>query len=110
MHLDAKGLGSNEAFKQDKSQAMTFLYHHLHEGLKTKYLIIKDPLELWNKNNLLGLIGKKTLSTFHTSNVLLQQQYCERDFKKYFELISCLLVANQNNELLKFVLLALLHF
>jgi hypothetical protein len=37
---------------------------------------------------------------FHVSNVLLQQQYRERDFIRYSELISCLLVAEQNNELL----------
>jgi hypothetical protein len=43
---------------------------------------------------------EKTFSTFHASNVLLQQQYHEKGFKKYSELISCLLVAKQNNELL----------
>ena len=43
---------------------------------------------------------EKTYSTFHASNVLLQQQYRERRFTKYSELISCLLVAEQNNELL----------
>ncbi|XP_038979972.1 uncharacterized protein LOC120110108 [Phoenix dactylifera] len=43
---------------------------------------------------------EKTYSTFHASNVLLQQQYRERGFKRYSELISCLLVAEQNNELL----------
>ncbi|XP_028801898.1 uncharacterized protein LOC114757071 [Neltuma alba] len=43
---------------------------------------------------------EKTFSTFHVSNVLLQQQYREKGFKKYSELISCLLVAEQNNELL----------
>ena len=43
---------------------------------------------------------EKTFTTFHASNVLLQQQYRERKFKKYSELISCLLVAEQNNELL----------
>ena len=43
---------------------------------------------------------EKTFSTFHVSNMLLQQQYRERGFKKYSELISCLLVAEQNNELL----------
>ena len=43
---------------------------------------------------------EKTFSTFHASNVLLQQQYREKGFRKYFELISCLLVAEQNNELL----------
>jgi hypothetical protein len=37
---------------------------------------------------------------FHVSNVLLQQQYRECDFIRYSELISCLLVAEQNNELL----------
>ena len=43
---------------------------------------------------------EKTFSTFHASNVLLQQQYREKGFKKYYELISCLLVAERNNELL----------
>ena len=43
---------------------------------------------------------EKTFSTFHASNLVLQQQYRERGFKKYSNLISCLLVAEQNNELL----------
>ena len=43
---------------------------------------------------------EKTYTTFHTSNVFLQQQYRERRFTKYYELIACLLVAEQNNELL----------
>lgn len=43
---------------------------------------------------------EKTYSTFHASNIVLQQQYRERRFTKYSELISCLLVAEQNNELL----------
>ena len=43
---------------------------------------------------------EKTFTTFHASNVLLQQQYRERRFTKYSELISCLLVAEQNNKLL----------
>ncbi|XP_073120827.1 uncharacterized protein [Henckelia pumila] len=43
---------------------------------------------------------EKTYSTFHASNVVLQQQYREKGFKKYSDLISCLLVAEQNNELL----------
>ena len=43
---------------------------------------------------------EKTFSIFHASNVLLQQQYREKGFRKYSELISCLLVAEQNNELL----------
>ena len=43
---------------------------------------------------------EKTFTTFHALNVLLQQQYREHRFTKYSELISCLLVAKQNNELL----------
>ncbi|XP_021975561.1 uncharacterized protein LOC110870692 [Helianthus annuus] len=43
---------------------------------------------------------EKTFSTFHASNMLLSQQYRERKFTKYSELISCLLVAEQNNKLL----------
>ena len=43
---------------------------------------------------------EKTFSTFHETNLLLQQQYREKGFHKYSELISCLLVAEQNNELL----------
>lgn len=42
---------------------------------------------------------EKHYPTFHASNVLLQQQYREKGFKKYSDLISCLLVAEQNNEL-----------
>ncbi|XP_021846456.2 uncharacterized protein [Spinacia oleracea] len=43
---------------------------------------------------------EKTLSTFHVNNIVLQQQYRERGFKKYSEVISILLVAEQNNDLL----------
>ena len=43
---------------------------------------------------------EKTYSTFHASNVTLQQQYRLRGFTRYSELISCLLVAEKNNELL----------
>ncbi|KAK9698556.1 hypothetical protein RND81_08G113000 [Saponaria officinalis] len=43
---------------------------------------------------------EKTYSTFHANNVVMQTQYREKSFTKYFELISCLLVAEQNNELL----------
>ncbi|XP_048434702.1 uncharacterized protein LOC125474767 [Pyrus x bretschneideri] len=45
-------------------------------------------------------ILEKTFSTFHASNVLLQQQYRERSFTEYNQLIFVLLVAEQHNELL----------
>ncbi|XP_069144562.1 uncharacterized protein [Solanum lycopersicum] len=57
---------------------------------------------------------EKTLNTFHASNVILQQQYREKGFQKYSELLSCLLVAEQHNSLsmkiMKLVLLELLHY
>ncbi|KAK5846105.1 hypothetical protein PVK06_002376 [Gossypium arboreum] len=43
---------------------------------------------------------EKTYSTFYENNVVLQTQYREKGFQKYSEIISCLLVAEQNNELL----------
>ena len=41
---------------------------------------------------------KKTFSTFHASNMLLQQQYRDRKFTKFSELITML--AEKNNRLL----------
>ena len=39
-------------------------------------------------------------STFHASNIILQQQYRKRNFTKYSELISVLLTTKKTNELL----------
>ncbi|XP_012834489.1 PREDICTED: uncharacterized protein LOC105955317 [Erythranthe guttata] len=155
IHLNAMNLGNtikdgNEESEQDKGKSMIFIRHHLHEGLKSEYLGVKDPATLWNNLkerydhqksvilpkaryewmhlrlqdfksvneynsamfkivSRLRLCGddvteqdmlEKTFTTFHASNMLLQQQYRERGFTKYSQLISCLLVAEQNNELL----------
>ena len=43
---------------------------------------------------------EKTFFTFHVSNILLQQQYRQRQFKTYSELISVLLTVEQTNQLL----------
>ncbi|XP_056854157.1 uncharacterized protein LOC130503557 [Raphanus sativus] len=43
---------------------------------------------------------EKTFQTMSSSNMLLQQQYRLKGFNTYCELISCLLLAEQNNELL----------
>ena len=43
---------------------------------------------------------EKKFTTFHALNVLLQKQYRERRFIKYSKIISCLLIVEQNNELL----------
>ncbi|CAN6694599.1 unnamed protein product [Malus baccata var. baccata] len=46
------------------------------------------------------MLLEKTFSTFHASNMVLQQQYRARGFTEYNQLISVLLVAEQNNKLL----------
>ncbi|GJW88541.1 hypothetical protein Tco_0163881 [Tanacetum coccineum] len=43
---------------------------------------------------------EKTFSTFHTSNINLQQLYRLQNFKRYSDLNANLLVAEKNNELL----------
>jgi hypothetical protein len=61
---------------------------------------ISSKLKLYGENITDEDMLERTFSTFYLSNMLLQQQYREHNFKKYYELISCLLVAEQNNELL----------
>ena len=61
---------------------------------------ISSQLKLCGENITYADMLEKTFTTFHASNVLLQQQYRERRFTKYSELITCLLVAEKNNELL----------
>ncbi|CAN6679158.1 unnamed protein product [Malus baccata var. baccata] len=46
------------------------------------------------------MLLEKTFSTFHASNMVLQQQYRALGFTEYNQLISVLLVVEQNNELL----------
>ncbi|KAM2145222.1 hypothetical protein COP2_047874 [Malus domestica] len=46
------------------------------------------------------MLLEKTFSTFHASNMFLQQQYKARGFTEYNQLISVLLVTEQNNEFL----------
>ena len=51
IHLEAMNLG--ETIKEgnktslQRATTMIFIRHHLHEGLKSEYLIIKDPLIMW---------------------------------------------------------------
>ncbi|XP_021718901.1 uncharacterized protein LOC110686609 [Chenopodium quinoa] len=114
--------------EQDKAKALVLLRHHLHEGLKTEYMMVEDPKELWDRLNesfghhkrvllpkalfdwtnlrfqdfksvidynstiheIVSILRycdhpvtdeqmiEKTLTTFHASNILLQEQYRER--------------------------------
>ncbi|KAL6585657.1 hypothetical protein OROMI_002301 [Orobanche minor] len=61
---------------------------------------ITSQLKLCGENITDKDMLEKIYSTFHANNILLQQQYRERGFTKYSELISVLLLAEQNNELL----------
>ncbi|XP_073159060.1 uncharacterized protein [Henckelia pumila] len=84
---------------------MIFLRHHLHDGLKIEYLTIKDPLDLWN-NLKERYSHQKTVilpnARYDSMHLRLQdfKFYREKGFKRYSDLISCLLVVEQNNELL----------
>ena len=52
LHLASSNLGEtikekSNASPQDRAKAMILLRHHLHDSLKTQYLTIKTPCELW---------------------------------------------------------------
>ena len=49
MNLGDTIKNGNQASPQNRAKAMTFIHHHLHEELKTEYLIVKDSMILWNK-------------------------------------------------------------
>ncbi|XP_021735694.1 uncharacterized protein LOC110702299 [Chenopodium quinoa] len=87
---------------QEKAKVIVLLRHHLHNSLKTEYLMVENPKELWDSLKEVTEVQmiEKSLSTFHANNIVLQQQYRERGFAKYSELISTLLVAEKNNDLL----------
>ncbi|XP_049406057.1 uncharacterized protein LOC125869642 [Solanum stenotomum] len=127
INLDAMGLGDtikieNKASKQDCAKAMIFLCHHIDKILKIEYLTVKDPLVLWNNlkeryDHLEMVIHPKArydwmhlrlqdFKSIHEYNsamfrITSQLKLCgDTGFKKYSELISHLLVAEQNNDLL----------
>ncbi|KAM3251328.1 hypothetical protein P3L10_005398 [Capsicum annuum] len=74
-------------------------YKSVHEYNSAMFRI-SSQLKLYGETVNDNDMMEKMLSTFHASNVLLQQQYREKGFKKYTELSSHLLVAEQNNDLL----------
>ncbi|XP_020242801.1 uncharacterized protein LOC109821017 [Asparagus officinalis] len=61
---------------------------------------IVSQLKLCKQNITEDELIKKTLSTFHASNLVLQQQYRTKNYSKHSELISALLVAEKHNQLL----------
>ncbi|XP_019240498.1 PREDICTED: uncharacterized protein LOC109220484 [Nicotiana attenuata] len=122
IHLAAKGLGNTITQVKDPLELWTGLkerydhlkatvlprarYEWLHLRLQDFKTISEYNSAVFRTTSQLKLYGdvmndedllEKTLTTFHASNIVLQQQYRERGFKKYSELISCLLVAEQHN-------------
>ncbi|XP_020248256.1 uncharacterized protein LOC109825775 [Asparagus officinalis] len=61
---------------------------------------IVSQLKLCKQNITEDELIEKTLSTFHASNLILQQQYRTKNYSKHSELISALLVAEKHNQLL----------
>ncbi|GJU76928.1 retrovirus-related pol polyprotein from transposon TNT 1-94 [Tanacetum coccineum] len=75
----------NKCSDETKAKVDVFLHQHVDEMLEFKY-----------SNYML----EKTFSTFHASNINLQQQYRLQNFKRYSDLNVNLLVTEKNNELL----------
>ncbi|KAK4710242.1 hypothetical protein R3W88_004755 [Solanum pinnatisectum] len=103
-------IGLKERYDHLKATVLPMAsYEWIHLRLQDFKTICEYNFVVYKITSQLKLCGKdikdedmleKTLTTFHASNFVLQQQYRERGFKKYSELISCLLVAKQHNTLL----------
>ncbi|XP_021767028.1 uncharacterized protein LOC110731484 [Chenopodium quinoa] len=99
--------------EHEKAKALVLL-SHLHEGIKIEYKMDFKFVIDYNStiHEIVSILRycdhpvtdeqmiEKTLTTFHASNILLQEQYHERGFKRFNELTNVLLVAKQNSDLL----------
>ncbi|XP_070667810.1 uncharacterized protein [Malus domestica] len=102
IHLEAWNFGDtikeeNSSSSQDWAKAMIFIRRRLDEGLKSE---IASQMKLCGNTIVEEDMLEKTFSTFHVSNVLLQQWYRAQGFTKYNQLISVFLVVEENNEFL----------
>ncbi|XP_034218929.1 uncharacterized protein LOC117630295 [Prunus dulcis] len=107
IHLRANGLGQtivdeNDASPEENVKAMIFLRRHIHEALKSEYVVVDEPLVLWKAlgerydHQRMVTLPRARYEWTH----LRFQDFKHSGFKKYSELVSCLLLAEQNNELL----------
>ncbi|XP_022013860.1 uncharacterized protein LOC110913332 [Helianthus annuus] len=124
-HLKSMGVletitGWNDCSDQEKAKTDVFLHKHIDEMLQFEYSNFVDPYVLWEdlksrfdnqREDMLNApilwancyeedMLEKTFSTFHASNINLQQQYRLQKFQRYSDLNSFLLVAEKKNELL----------
>ncbi|XP_070677953.1 uncharacterized protein [Malus domestica] len=123
LHLTEKNLCptiedemNNSVGEADKATAMIFIRRHIHAALQTEYLAENDPQTLWvalvefcrirsflkfcNETLIEEDLLKKTHSTFSATNIVLQEQYRAQKFTKFSDLISVLLFAEKQNQLL----------
>ncbi|XP_026419679.1 uncharacterized protein LOC113315628 [Papaver somniferum] len=109
VHLGASSLDKtitkdNKESQEDRSKALIFIRHYLDEALKSRYLTVKDTYTLWTKlkdrfdHQKTVILPRARYEWMHLRLQNFKSQYRERQFKKYSKLISCLLVAEQNNE------------
>ncbi|KAH7857353.1 hypothetical protein Vadar_011686 [Vaccinium darrowii] len=84
-------------------------YHWMHLRFEDYKSVSEYNSALFRIVSLMRLCGEKitemdmlekTYSTIHPRDMNLSQTYRQRSYEKYSDLISCLLVAEQNNELL----------
>ncbi|XP_068338956.1 uncharacterized protein [Pyrus communis] len=90
IHLEAENVGDtireeSSSSSQDRAKTIIFICRHLDEALKSEYLTVEDLLALWN-----ALRNRYNHLT----------RYRARGYTEYNQLISVLLVAQQNNELM----------
>ncbi|GKA23918.1 disease resistance CC-NBS-LRR class family protein [Tanacetum coccineum] len=91
----------NECTEEIKAKADVFLHQYIDEMLEFEYSSYIDPSILFCGQTVTEAdMLEKTFSTFHASNINLQQQYRLQNFKRYYDLNVNLLVAEKNNELL----------
>ncbi|XP_070665173.1 uncharacterized protein [Malus domestica] len=92
IHLEAGNLGDtireeNNSSSQERAKTLIFIRRHLDEALKSEYLTVEDPIisqmKLCGNTITEEMLLEKTYSTFHASNVLLQQQYRVRGYTEY---------------------------
>ena len=82
-YLKANGLEqtiaeNNTTTPQEKAKAIVFLRHHIHESLKTEYLFVEDPRELWE--SLKERYG-------HQNEVILPQALYEWSHLRFQDLV-----------------------
>ncbi|XP_012829803.1 PREDICTED: uncharacterized protein LOC105950961 [Erythranthe guttata] len=120
IHLTSKKLRmaivkENLLNEAQKAEAMILIRRHLDEVLRLEYSSIEDPqilvdalaicrikstLEFCGEKLTDAEILEKTYSTFPASHMILSQQYRAKNYTQFSELVTVLLLAEKNLDLL----------